>query len=35
MVATGGPVSTANVSVNFRGRFSQTNVPQMTSDATA
>ena len=31
VVATGGPVSTGNVSVNFRGRFSQTNVPTMTA----
>ena len=34
VVATGGPVSTANVSVNFRGRFSQTNVPQMAATVT-
>jgi PKD repeat protein/type 1 glutamine amidotransferase len=33
VVATGGPVNTANVSVNFRGRFSQTNVSQMVAAA--
>ena len=32
VVATGGPVNTANVTVNFRGQYTQVNVPQMTSD---
>jgi PKD repeat protein/type 1 glutamine amidotransferase len=33
VVATGGPVNTANVAVNFRGAYSQTDVPQTTADA--
>jgi PKD repeat protein/type 1 glutamine amidotransferase len=35
VVATGGPVNTANVSVNFRGQYTQDNVPQTTADGTA
>ena len=31
-VASGGPVSTANVSVNFRGALSERNVAQLTAD---
>jgi PKD repeat protein len=31
--ATGGPVNTANVTVSFRGSLSQTDVSQMTADA--
>jgi PKD repeat protein len=32
VLASGGPASTANVSVNFRGALSERNVPQMTTD---
>ncbi|HZB29998.1 MAG TPA: ThuA domain-containing protein [Streptosporangiaceae bacterium] len=35
VVATGGPVNTANVSVNFRGQYTQDNVAQMAADGTA
>ena len=35
VVATGGPVNTNNVSVNFRGQFSIENLPQMTADGAA
>jgi PKD repeat protein/type 1 glutamine amidotransferase len=33
--ATGGPVNTANVTVSFRGALSQTDVSQITADASA
>ncbi len=33
VAVTGGPVNTANVTVNFRGQHQQKDVPQLTSDA--
>ncbi|HZB75044.1 MAG TPA: ThuA domain-containing protein [Solirubrobacteraceae bacterium] len=33
VAATGGPANTANVSVNFRGAFAETNVSQLVTDA--